>query len=155
MWDNIVELLSKYPNAVLTGIDATGYPFSVRCIPTVDMKVEVLHIQALPGVQWQAGPANLLCHRHDELLWNLESFLLKGNLVQDEQGWNFHPSQFIAGTPGTGPGALIATIRWLRESRRRARQYLAKRNMRRPRVPWREIGGVKEEAVSVTSASSL
>ncbi|HTD20744.1 MAG TPA: hypothetical protein VK667_14560 [Ktedonobacteraceae bacterium] len=148
MWDKITKQLSKYESAVLTGRDAQGYPFSVRCMPQVDIHAQMLRVQLPPGVLLQPGPASLLCHRHNELLWDMESFLLRGNLVQvqDEQGWNFLPQQFIPGTPGTGVGAIISSLRWLLTSRQSARRYLEKRNLPRPSIPWSEIMEVKEQA---------
>jgi hypothetical protein len=146
MWDKITKQLSKYDSAVLTGKDAQGYPYSVRCIPKVDIQAQMLSVQLPPGVLLQPGPASLLCHRHNELLWDMESFLLRGKLAQDEQGWNFLPQQFISGTPGTGVGALISSLRWLLASRRSARRYLEKRNLPRPSIPWSEIMEVKDQA---------
>ena len=84
MWDKITKQLSKYESAVLTGRDAQGHPFSVRCMPQVDIHAHVLRVQLPPSVLLQPGPASLLCHRHNALLWDMESFLLRGNLVQVE-----------------------------------------------------------------------
>lgn len=146
MWDKITKHLSKYDSAVLTGKDAQGYPYSVRCMPRADIHAQMVRVQLPPGVVLQPGPASLLCHRHNELLWNMASFLLRGNLAQDEQGWHFLPQQFIAGTPGTGAGALISSLRWLLTSRQSARRYLEKRSLPRPSIPWSEIREVKDQA---------
>ncbi len=146
MWDKITKNLKKYQSAVLTGIDAHGYPFSVRCVPEMDKSAQVLRVQLPPGVQLQAGPASLLCHQHNELLWNMESFLLRGSLKQDEQGWKFQPQQFIPGTPGAGLKALLPSVRWLLASRGTAKRYLEKRHLPRPSVPWDEILEVKDQA---------
>jgi hypothetical protein len=143
MWNKITRNLKKYQSAVLTGMDAHGSPFSVRCVPEMDANSQVLHVQLPPGVQLHPGPASLLCHQHNELLWNLESFLLRGSLMQNGQGWNFQSQQFIPGGPGTG----LAVVRSLLDTKRAARRYLQKRHLPRPRVPWDEIVEVKAQAL--------
>jgi hypothetical protein len=143
MWDKIARELKKYDSAVLTAGDPQGYPFSVRCLPAVDAHAHVLRVQPPPGVLLQPGPASLLCHRHNELLWDMQSFLIRGVLAQDEQGWSFLPRRFIPGTPGSGPGALLPSVRWLLNSRRSAARYLKKRQLPRARIPWDEIRALK------------
>ena len=147
MWNKITRNLKKYQSAVLTGIDAHDYPFGVRCVPEMDANAQVLRVQLPPGVQLQPGPASLLCHQHNELLWNLESFLLRGSLMQDGQGWSFQPQQFIPGSPGTGLRALLPFVRWVLDCRRSARLYLETRHLPHPRVPWDEIMEVKAQAL--------
>ena len=145
MWDKITTNLKKYDNAVLTGIDANGYPFSVRCIPQID--AYQLRVQLSPSTQMQSGQACLLCHRHNEFLWEMESFLLKGSLARDEHGWYFLPQRFIPGNAGAGKGAMIASIRWLLNARRNTRRYLEKRHLPRPRIPWDEIKQLRTQAL--------
>ncbi|SRR2546430_4129505 len=147
MWDKITRNLKKYQRAVLAGMDAMGCPFSVRCVPEMDANAQVLRVQLPPGVQLQSGPASPLCHEHNELLWNMESFLLRGNLMQDGQGWSFQPQQFIPGAPGAGLRALLPSVRWLLDSRGTAKRYLEKRHLPRPSVPWDEIMEVKAQAL--------
>lgn len=69
------------------------------------------------------------------------------SLAQDEQGWNFHPQQFIPGTPGAGMGAIPPAVRWVLDSQRSARRYLEKRHLPRLRIPWDEIKEVKARLV--------
>ena len=88
----------------------------------------------------RAGPATLLCHSHDENLWNLKSFLVRGVLAKDDGGWSFEPGQFI---PGAGIGGLPAMLRFFIGSRRNAGRYLKKRGLARPRIPWDEINAAK------------
>jgi len=140
MWNDIKKHLSNFESAVLTGVDAEGYPFSVRCRPDADDAAEVLRVQLPAGMPLQAGPASLLCHKHDENLWKLRSFLVRGALSRDEKGWKFEPLRFI---PGAGIGGLPATVRFFTGSRRNAARYLKKRGLARPRIPWDEINAVK------------
>jgi len=143
MWDDIKKYLPDFESAVLTGVDAEGYPFSVRCQPEADDAAQVLRVQLPAGIPLQPGPAGLLCHRHDENLWKLRSFLVRGTLSQDEKGWKFQPLRFI---PGAGIGGLPATVRFFTGSRRNASRYLKKRGLARPRIPWDDINAVKKQA---------
>lgn len=133
MWDDIVKNLAKFPNAVLTGTDAGGYPYSVRCMPQIDPSQKLLRLENMGDLPIQAGLASLLCHSHDELLWDLKSFMVRGNLQQDEQGWIFQPTQFI---PGSGIGGPLEPMKFILQMRRSARQYLEKRGLARPQVQW-------------------
>ena len=146
MWAEITKYLYQFESAVLSGLDEAGYPFSVRCRPYPDASgVEVLRVWLPPDTPLRPGPASLLCHTHDENLWNLKSFLVRGVLVKDAGGWSFEPGKFI---PGIGIGGLPAKIRFLAGSRRRARRYLRKRGLARPRILWDEINAAKREALT-------
>jgi hypothetical protein len=133
MWDDIVKNLAKFPNAVLTGTDTNGYPFSVRCIPQIDPSQKLLRLVNMGHLPIQSGLAGLLCHSHDELLWDLKSFMVRGNLRPDEQGWVFQPTQFI---PGTGMGGPLEPMKFILRMRKTAKQYLEKRGLARPQVQW-------------------
>ena len=86
MWAEIVKYLPTFETAVLSGTDATGYPFSVRCAPRPDHAAQVLHVAVPPGADLRPGPAGLLCHSHDERYWNLRSFNVRGTLEHDAGG---------------------------------------------------------------------
>ena len=138
----ITRHLYEFGSAVLSGLDEEGYPFSVRCRPYPDTSgAEALKIWLPPGTPVRPGPASLLCHSHDENLWNLKSFLVRGVLVKDAGGWSLEPGRFI---PGLGIGGLPAMIRFFFSSRRRASHYLQKRGLTRPRIPWDEINAAKK-----------
>jgi hypothetical protein len=143
VWDDVKKHLPDFESAVLTGVDAEGYPFSVRCQPETDDAAEVLRVRLPAETPLQDGPASLLCHRHDENLWKLKSFLVRGTLSQDEKGWKFEPLRFI---PGAGIGGLPATVRFFTGSRRNAARYLKKRGLARPRIPWDDVNAVKKQA---------
>ena len=99
MWNELVKHLADYTSAVLTGRDATGYPFSIRCKPEPDTGAQVLRVIVPEYADLRPGSAGLLCHKHDEQLWNLNSFIVRGSLERDTLGWLFRPQQFI---PGAG-----------------------------------------------------
>lgn len=44
MWDEVTKGLAQFPDAVLTGVDADGYPLSIRCQPQVDTPNQVLRV---------------------------------------------------------------------------------------------------------------
>jgi hypothetical protein len=141
MWDKVLKHLVKYPSAVLTGIDGEGYPTSVRCSPEADSGRKVLKLN-LPGyVTLQAGPASVLCHYHDDLLWNQTNFVLRGNLDKVDNEWVFTPTQFIEGA-----GAGMNPLRQIRQGRSAAKSYLAKRSVARPKVPWDKLKALYEKA---------
>jgi hypothetical protein len=143
MWDRIARSLAGFQNAVLTGIDPDGYPISLRCVPQIDPDRQVLHVQIPLGTAVQPGPADLLCHSHNERLWNFRSFVVHGRLEQESQGWVFHPRHFI---PGNGFGGLMSQLKMLLKARRAARRYLEKRGLPRPKIPWASIQALQAEA---------
>ena len=85
MWAEAAKWLNKFPEAVLTGIDNDGYPVSVR-VPTgaYDSATGELPVSLPDAVDGAEGPANLLCHSHDEKLWNLQMITVKGTLEKRE-----------------------------------------------------------------------
>ncbi len=127
----------------MTGLDGEGYPYSVRYQPYTDPVRQVLRLRLPAGIPVQIGPASLLCHMHDETMWNLKSFLVRGELSRDARGWSLRPQRFV---PGAGIGAPMSMVRFLTSSRRNARCYLKKRELSRPRVPWEEIETIKARA---------
>ena len=142
MWDEIVRELPGFDSAVLTALDDEGYPLSVRCRPEPDPASRTLRVQVGPGVALRPGPAGLLCHRHDELLWNQRAFLARGTLAEEPGGWTFCPTAFV---PGAGIGGLRGLINFVIASRRSTSRYLAARGLPRPRIPWRDIIAIKEQ----------
>ena len=136
MWNDIAKYLPNFPSAVLSGVDEDGYPFSVRCQPELDDDAEFLRINLPESSEIQPGPASLLCHKHDEQLWNLESFVVRGTLTQEDERWVLHPLQFI---PGAGIGGPWALVQFVRRSRRTTKRYLDKRGLKRPDIAWDQV----------------
>lgn len=143
MWDEIARHLAQFSSAVLTGIDETGYPFSIRCQPHPEAVLHAFRIWIPPSCCLKPGPAGLLCHCHDERLWKPTSFVAQGHLERDENSWLFYPARFV---PGIGVGGPLANFRYLMRARRTARQYLARRGLPRPRIPWHEIAMLVQQA---------
>lgn len=145
MWAEIAKHVPTFGSAVLTGTDAAGYPLSVRCTPRLDEATQSVLVALPPGADLRPGSASLLCHSHDERLWHLRSCNLRGTLEHDERGWLLRPRQFI---PGGGIGGPLATLRTLREMRRTAARYLAKRGLPPPPIPWERVEEAKATAAT-------
>lgn len=141
-WPVLLNQLASYPNAVLSGRDAQGYPWSARVRPQPDAATHTLRVVLPPGAPLVAGPAGLLCHRHDDQLWQQESFGVRGALEQDARGWLFRPARLV---PGISPD-LRSLGRFFVSCRRNAQAYLTKRNLPRPVIPWDDIIAVKRTA---------
>lgn len=139
MWAEAAKWLATYQEVVVTAQGLDGYPFSVRQdarrydAATGTMVVElpdVLH----PGI----GAANLLCHEHDESLWNLRAIHLQGTLERRGSDWVFVSSAF------TRPPRL-ALWRLSRRMRASSRRYLLKRGLGEPEVNWTAIKQIWSE----------
>jgi hypothetical protein len=146
MWPELVRRLPRFSSAVLTGLDASGYPVSVRCHPTVDQQAQVLRVTVPEGLGLAPGPAGLLRHQHDEHLWRLNSFLVRGGLERDDHGWVFRSHQLVRGMSPTPVGNL----RLMRNGRRTTKGYLAARGLPRPKIPWEHYAQLKDEATGRT-----
>jgi hypothetical protein len=105
VWDEIVRLLPDFENAVLTGLDNEGYPYSVRVRPQADPTRRAIGVPLPAHAPVQDGPASLLCHAHDEDLWNLRSFLVRGSYVGKR---GFGPSNPAPSCPAPGSGGRWA-----------------------------------------------
>jgi hypothetical protein len=138
MWAEIVKNLAKYDSAVLSGVDANGFPFSIRCRPVADPERQVLRIERPSWAPLQPGPAGLLAHSHNEVMWNLVMFNLRGRLEEDGDGWLFRPVTIITG----GVSGSVMTIFG---NRQRAMEFLKKRNLPRPAIPWDDYKELHKE----------
>ncbi len=136
MWLEIARYLPEFPSGVLTAFDAAGLPCSQRVHPELDTASQVLRFQAAPGLDIQPGSACLLCHRHDDKLWNLKSFVVQGELARGESGWVLKPERFI---PGMGIGGAASYIHFVTNGRKNTAAYLKKRGLPRPKVNWEQV----------------
>ena len=143
MWDEITKSLAQFPDAVLTTVEADGYPLSIRCQPQADAATRVLRVPTAGGVDLRPGPASLLCHSHDENLWKLRAFLVRGRIETGDGSWVFHPQKFI---PGGGMGGPLGDVRAIVGARRTAKRYLTQRGLARPAIPWDRIKAKRHQA---------
>ena len=140
MWNEFAKFFPTFKSAVLTGFDATGYPVSLRVQPQLDATRQVVRLTIPAGVEVRAGNASLLMHSHDDTLWNQRSYMLRGQLQQTDAGWQLQPESY---TPGMGVHGIRGLIGFVRNARRNAAQYLQKRNLARPKIPWEQINACK------------
>jgi hypothetical protein len=141
MWTKVVKHLARYPSAVVTAPDSGGYPYSLRCVPEPLPAQQVLRLPVPGDVPWQPGPAGLLCHWHDDELWNQTNVVLRGTLARADGAWLFRPTQVIEGA-----GAGMSALRQMRDGRRAAQRYLARLGLSRPRVPWDQLHAIYARA---------
>ena len=142
-WAALERDLASYPSAVVTWIDASGYPFSARCRPRPERAARVIALDLPAALPVRAGPAGLLCHAHDAQLWHLRSFILRGALAQGPDGWVFTPQRR---TDGAGYGGLLGYVRFVRNGRRTAAAYLRARDLPPPAIDWARMKALKREA---------
>jgi hypothetical protein len=91
------------------------------------------------AVDGAEGPANLLCHSHDEKLWNLQLITVKGIFEKRDGAWLFRSESFV-------PPSKLAILDFVRNARRSAHRYLGKRGLPRPDVNWDSIKGIQRRA---------
>jgi hypothetical protein len=144
MWAEVRRHLRGFSSPVLTGLDVDGYPFSIRCSPEPDEAQQVLRVH-LPGwARIRQGPASLLCHGHNQLLWNLRSFMVRGTLEPaGSETWLFRPTRFV---PGIGISGLAGMVRFAFAKRRTARRYLERRGLPRPTIDWAQLKALQARA---------
>lgn len=112
-WDERLDQIGTrtFPDAVLSLVSPDGFPFAVRVPVRPDQEANVVHIEAEPlGVPWQPGLACLTVHAHDpEFTWQ-RNFQVRGDLVEDDQGWRLEPHKLVGGFE-LPPGSLISRMR--------------------------------------------
>jgi hypothetical protein len=62
------------------------------------------------GVDLRPWPASLLCHYHEENLWKLRAFLVRGHGELADDGWVSHAQKFISGGGMGGPSGDVRAV---------------------------------------------
>jgi len=148
MWDKrLAALVRAYPTGVLSWVEPSGYPVSVRLAITLDEPGERVLFPALPPAALGAsGLACLLFHHHDDRLEGLRQMVLKGELAGADGTLVFKVTEFVTANGRTGTdqmphaGAPLHMLAFYRLGRRKANEYLAKRAEPWPPIPFAEIG---------------
>lgn len=139
MWAEAAKWLAKYPEVVVTALDADGYPVSVRQSGSrYDPGTGELPVALPDALRPASGAANLLCHKHDESLQNLSSIQIRGTLDRRDDEWVFVSSAFT-------PPPRFALWHLSKRMRVSARRYLAKRQLAAPEVNWAAIAEIWRE----------
>jgi hypothetical protein len=152
VWRRLTRLLAKYPSAVLTFVAEDGYPVSFRCRPRVDPTGEVLVIEPPPSIRLREGRVGLLCHSHNEELWKLRSFHVRAALERRADRWVVVPERL---TLGMGHGGLLAKVRLIRDGKRTAAAYLARRGWEEPPIDWHGFKEMKQDVFGSPSSDRL
>lgn len=130
MWAEAAKWLGKFDEAVLTVLDADGYPVSVRVDPrNYDATTGRLPVTLSGALAAVDGPANVLSHYHDEKLWHLNAIQIKGRIERRDGGWVFESTKFDA-------PSRLAFFHFLARARTAAQKYLDKRGLKRPPINW-------------------
>ncbi len=132
MWAEISKKVPTFDTLVLTWLDPDGFPFSIRCRPRLDQAGQRILIDVPAGLPIQPGPAGLLGHSHNEQMWELKYFLVRGRLEEVEGAWALYPAKLFSGD-AAGP---LDMFKKLRQARKTSKRYLEKRGLPRPKIPW-------------------
>lgn len=147
MWNKeLVTCARAYTNGVLTLVEESGYPLSVRCAPTFDDTAEVITIPNLPPpARGAQGKACLLFHRHKPDLSGQYELMIKGELTNEDGVVTFHPTGFLSGSGSDKTdrmpvsGTMIERLQFMRLGQRKAGEYLKKRGAPWPPRPWKKM----------------
>lgn len=99
VWDERMdELGACYPEAVLSLVAPDGFPFSVRVPISVDRSERRVRVAAgALGVPVQPGLACVTAHDHDANFEWQRNFQVRGDLVEDDGGWDLIPHKLLGG----------------------------------------------------------
>src|SRR5215813_8694345 len=100
MWNKrLAQRISVYPTGVLSTVEPSGYPASVRCTVEVHAAEQTITFPQLPAfaAAWR-GKAALLFHRHNTRLEGLYQLVIKGELMEQDGMLLFKVSEFVTGT---------------------------------------------------------
>jgi len=111
-WDERMdELGDRYRTAVVSLVSPDGFPFSLRVPVRVDRADRRVRIDAEAlGVPVQPGLACVCAHDHSpDFTWQ-RNFQVRGDLVEDEDGWAVVPHKLIGGFE-LPPGSALNRLR--------------------------------------------
>lgn len=147
MWNKrLAALTCEYSTAVLSIVDADGYPVSVRCLARLDPARQVFTFPTPPAqaMSWR-GKACLLFHQFNERLEGLRQLVILGELVCEEGVFTLQVSKFVTANGRQNTDRMphasspIHMLQFFLLGRRKARAYLARRGTPWPPVPYEEI----------------
>jgi hypothetical protein len=130
---DVAGRLPAFRSAVLCGFDAAGAPTLIRVRPTAAPDGQSFTLRVPDGESLREGPASLLCHSHDEQLWNLRSFVAVGELSGAGSDRRFVVQRVV---PGGAPLGPLGIVKMLWQLRGVAKRYLQRRGLARPSIPW-------------------
>ena len=132
VWDpRMDELGARYPSAVMSLVAPDGFPFSLRVPITVDPARHRVRIgTGVLGLPVQSGLVCLTAHdHHPQFVWQ-RNFQVRGDLVQEGDGWSVIPHRLVGGLelpPGSAFQRYRGNLGRIVRFHRRARQELRAR----------------------------
>jgi len=143
VWSEAAKELAKFPEAVLSALDPEGYPVSVRqSAPRYDPAAGRFTVVWPPDLPVAEGLATVLCHYHDEKLWNIKQLQIKGRLEREADHWVFTSSAFRR----PPRSQLTAFWRLAHDMRIAGRRYLDRHGLGMPTVNWKAVQAVRRRA---------
>jgi hypothetical protein len=144
MWQRAAKSLWQFPESVVTAVRADGYPISVRqSSARYDARTGEMPVWIPRNLGAIPGRANLLAHRHDENLWNVNAFAISGRLELRAAGWVFVSMSF---NNPTSFGEFRRLGRLRKDLQRSANRYLDHRGLSQPAVDWAAIDRLHRQA---------
>ncbi len=147
MWNSkLVACARAYQSAILTIVEPSGYPASVRCTVQFDDMAQHITVLNLPPLAsgWR-GTACLLFHRHTSQLGDQHELLIKGELAGDASALILVPTGFLTGSSRQDTdrmpyaGSPLDMLRFIVLGQRKARAYLKKRQQPWTPRPWKKM----------------
>jgi hypothetical protein len=140
MWAKAAKAVAGFSEGVISALDGKGMPISVRQLSLrYDAASGRMPVTIPDALDAAPGPASLVCHFHDDAMWNMRAIQLKGRVERDGEGWVFVTTAFT-------PPSMIAMIRGIHRS---ANQYLQKRGLPRPKVAFDAIERLWQQAKTI------
>jgi Pyridoxamine 5'-phosphate oxidase len=130
-WDERLDELGKlHKTAVVSFVAPDGFPFALRVPVRVDQQSGLVWLEADPvGVPLAPGLACLTAHDHDERFTYQRNFQLRGDLVNEQNGWAIRPHKLVGGfelPPGSALARAKLNLGKARRFRRIAKSELDK-----------------------------
>ncbi len=147
MWNKqLIACARTHPSGVLTVVEDSGYPLSVRCNVEFDDARELILFSTLsPDVVVRQGLACLLFHRHNADMGGQRELPIKGELHEEAGVLTLRPDAFLTGSGRQDTdrmpyaGSALDIMRYMLLGRRKARAYLAKRGEPWTPRPWAKM----------------
>lgn len=120
VWDvRIDELGQRHPTAALTWVAPDGFPLAVRVPVQPEGGERRIAISDVPvGLPLEPGRACLTAHSHaPDFRWQ-ENFQVRGDLVEDGEGWSLLPRKMVGGFELPKESELARYRRNMSKSRR-------------------------------------
>lgn len=147
MWnEKLIARARTYSSGVLTVVEDSGYPYSIRCVVEFDDTRQLILFPTPPAeVVGRRGLACLLFHSHDAELGGQREVLIKGELREEAGVLILRPGDFLTGSGRQDTdrmpyaGSPLDIMRYMILGRRKAREYLAKGGKSWPPPPWSKM----------------